>query len=84
MGRKSPLTASGIAQGMIDKINEHLKSLDKLVNEGIWITKKEKKVGTVVAKKCGCCGHHEIGVENEAGQYHPLIEGMKVEIIEED
>ena len=42
------------------------------------------KVGTVVARKCGCCGHHEIGVENEASQYYPLREGMKVEIIEED
>ena len=44
---------------------------------------KSHKVGTVVARKCEHCGHHELGIENEAGQYYPLREGMKVEIIEE-
>ena len=36
--------------------------------------------GTVTAKKCECCGHHEIGIETDAGEYIPLKTGMKVEI----
>jgi len=36
--------------------------------------------GTVIAKKCGCCGHHEIGIETDAGEYVTLKPGMTVEI----
>jgi hypothetical protein len=32
----------------------------------------------VVVRKCGCCGHHEIGVEREDGSYLTLQPGMKV------
>jgi len=37
--------------------------------------------GTVTARKCECCGHHEIGVTTHTGEYVPLNPGMKVEII---
>ncbi|MGV7222778.1 MAG: DUF6946 family protein [Nitrospinales bacterium] len=40
----------------------------------------ENLIGTVTARKCGCCGHHEIGIEADAGEYVPLKPGMKVEI----
>jgi len=37
--------------------------------------------GTVVAKKCRHCGHHEIGLETENGQYMPLKPGTGIQII---
>lgn len=39
----------------------------------------EKKIaihGTVVARKCGTCGHREIGIEDKNGAYVPLKPGM--------
>jgi hypothetical protein len=33
-----------------------------------------------IAKKCECCGHHEIGIETDAGEYVPLKPSIKVEI----
>jgi len=38
--------------------------------------------GTITAKKCKYCGHHEIGITTDAGEYVPLKTGMKVEINE--
>ncbi len=37
--------------------------------------------GIVTARKCDCCGHHEIGVTTQAGEYVSLKPGMKVKII---
>jgi hypothetical protein len=36
--------------------------------------------GTVAARKCECCGHHEIGITAVAGDFIPLKTGMKVEV----
>lgn len=36
--------------------------------------------GTVTARTCPCCGHHEIGVSSENSDFKPLRPGMKVEI----
>jgi len=35
----------------------------------------ECPAGTVVARKCKHCGHHEIGIETEAGEFVPLRPG---------
>lgn len=34
--------------------------------------------GVIVAEKCGCCGHHEIGIRKENGNYVQLKPGMKI------
>jgi hypothetical protein len=39
--------------------------------------------GIVTAKKCDCCGHHEMGIISRTGEYIPFKPGMKVKIIEE-
>ena len=44
--------------------------------------RNQKIRGTVTAKKCEYCGHHEIGITNFAGEYISLKPGMKVEINE--
>ena len=36
--------------------------------------------GIVTARKCDCCGHHEIGITTTGGQYILLKPGMAVEI----
>jgi len=42
----------------------------------------EKSVrGVVTARKCDCCGHHEVGITTQTGEYIPLKPGMVVEII---
>ncbi len=45
---------------------------------------KEQKAGpsagTVTARKCECCGHHEIGVVDESGEYRSLRPGIKITI----
>jgi len=38
--------------------------------------------GTVAARKCECCGHHEIGITTVAGDFMSLKIGMKVEVYE--
>jgi hypothetical protein len=43
----------------------------------------EKISGTVTNKKCECCEHHEVGIENDAGEFIPLKSGMKIQIVEE-
>ena len=37
--------------------------------------------GVVTARKCECCGHHEIGFITPTGEYIPFKPGMKVNII---
>jgi hypothetical protein len=38
------------------------------------------KTGMVTARKCECCGHHEIGITTDDGEYLALKPGMIVEI----
>ena len=45
---------------------------------------KESVKGVVTARKCDCCGHHEIGITTQIGEYVPLRPGMTVNIIEEN
>lgn len=40
--------------------------------------------GTVTARTCECCGHHEIGIVTDAGEYIKLELGAKVTIHVED
>jgi hypothetical protein len=40
--------------------------------------KDESIKGIVTARKCDCCGHHELGITTEDGKYIPLKTGMKV------
>ena len=45
---------------------------------------KDKKIsGTIATKNCECCGHHEIGIETDSGEFIALKSGMKVQIVEE-
>jgi hypothetical protein len=45
----------------------------------------EKSIqGIVTAKKCDCCGHHEMGITSETGKYIPFKPGMLVKIIEKN
>lgn len=39
--------------------------------------------GIVTARTCDCCGHHEIGITTEDGEYVRLKPGMKIKITEE-
>ena len=39
--------------------------------------------GTVTARNCPTCGHHEIGLISENGIFHPLKTGTKVLIMDE-
>jgi len=41
---------------------------------------KESIEGVVTARKCDCCGHHEIGITTETGEYISLKPGMKIQI----
>lgn len=44
-------------------------------------TKGKKSIkGIVTARKCEHCGHHEIGITTESGEYVSLKPGMKIEI----
>jgi hypothetical protein len=47
---------------------------------------KHKKAiqGIVTARKCGCCGHHEMGITTESGIYIAFKPGMLVKIVGED
>jgi len=45
-------------------------------------SRKRKRIrGTVAARKCKHCGHHEIGLITKGGRYVPLNPGMEVEVI---
>jgi hypothetical protein len=43
----------------------------------------EKVEGMVTARKCGCCGHHELGIVTAENEYVPLRPGMRVVVVEE-
>jgi hypothetical protein len=36
--------------------------------------------GKVVARKCGCCNHHEIGLETYTGEYYQLEPGDDIHL----
>ena len=44
--------------------------------------KKESVEGTVTARTCECCGHHELGMMTENGDFIRLRPGMKIKITE--
>ena len=37
--------------------------------------------GVVTARKCGCCGHHELGLMCATGEYVALKPGMRVLVL---
>jgi hypothetical protein len=39
--------------------------------------------GVITARQCESCGHHEMGIITEKGDYLPLRPGMMVEVIGE-
>ncbi len=41
----------------------------------------ERLQGVVTARKCDCCGHHELGLTSDTGEYVPLKPGMRVLVI---
>ena len=41
---------------------------------------KEYIKGVITARKCDCCGHHEIGIVTKSGEYISLKPGMKIQI----
>ena len=43
-------------------------------------TCNETVEGVVTANKCECCGHHEIGVITDEGEYVALKPGMRVTV----
>jgi hypothetical protein len=46
-----------------------------------WNFVKDKEIkGTVTARTCECCGHHEIGIVTKDGEYIKLELGAKVTI----
>lgn len=46
--------------------------------------KKERLIkGVVTARKCGSCGHHEIGIITEKGDYLPLKPGTRIMLLED-
>jgi hypothetical protein len=40
----------------------------------------EHASGRVTARRCPCCGHHEIGLETENGNYFPLKPGTRIRL----
>jgi hypothetical protein len=46
-------------------------------------TTKKPIQGVIRARKCKACGHHEMGIITEEGDYLPFKRGMRVEVIEE-
>jgi dihydrodipicolinate reductase len=42
--------------------------------------RKESTEGIVTARTCDCCGHHEIGMVTQNGEYIRLKPGMKIRI----
>jgi hypothetical protein len=47
-------------------------------------SKEDKPVkGIVTARECECCGHHEIGITTESGDYIQLKTGIVIEIVED-
>ena len=46
-------------------------------------TLKESTEGIVTTRTCDCCGHHEIGMMTQDGEYVRLRPGMKIMITEQ-
>ena len=44
---------------------------------------KKRIKGIVTARRCECCGHHEIGITTDSGKYISLRPGMIIEILEQ-
>ena len=44
---------------------------------------KESTEGTVTARTCDCCGHHDIGMMTQGGKFIRLRPGMKIMITEQ-
>jgi len=40
--------------------------------------------GVVISRKCGSCGHHEIGIITRAGKFLALKPGMKIAVLQEE
>jgi hypothetical protein len=45
---------------------------------------KKSIQGIVTARKCDCCGHHEMGITSQTGKYIAFKPGMLVKIIGEN
>ena len=45
--------------------------------------KETPLAGTVTARNCPTCGHHEIGLVSESGVFHPLRTGTRVLVLGE-
>jgi dihydrodipicolinate reductase len=46
-------------------------------------SQKELIEGIVTVRACECCGHHEIGMMTQNGEYIRLKPGMKITIVVE-
>jgi len=55
-----------------------MKTKDKQANDPRHATLQ----GVVTARKCNCCGHHEMGITCDSGGYLALKPGMRVLVIE--
>ena len=38
--------------------------------------------GVVISRKCSSCGHHEIGIITEGGDFMALKPGMKIAVLQ--
>ena len=47
------------------------------------INRDSRLKGVIISRECPHCGHHEIGLKTEEGQFHPLKPGMSIEVIKE-
>jgi hypothetical protein len=74
---------------ILRKVGDIISHMDGKVNDrGAFAvdqspSKDVRLKGIVTPKKCDQCGHHEIGITTEKGDYLPLKPGMKVEVIGE-
>jgi len=40
--------------------------------------------GVVISRKCSSCGHHEVGIITEAGDFIALKPGMKIAVLQDE
>jgi hypothetical protein len=71
----------GKVERIVSYIDGRMTNRDDSVRLNSNIIKGERIRGTVTARKCKNCGHHEIGLITESGRYLPLNPGMKVEVV---